>query len=103
MTRYCINIKKKTLKTIFDDFKVYRIWFLLKVLLFCRMPEGVVKNILDIQTTVALLPDIVTAQYVCLLHSIMSKENQKNEGNVLEVVRSLCSTIQKNEQSMPKV
>nr|XP_022333463.1 thyroid adenoma-associated protein homolog [Crassostrea virginica]XP_022333464.1 thyroid adenoma-associated protein homolog [Crassostrea virginica] len=67
-----------------------------------EIPEGVVKNILDIQTTVALLPDIVTAQYVCLLHSIMRKENQKNEGNILEVVRSLCSSIRQNEQPMPK-
>ena len=84
-------------------FMVLKICFLLKILLFCRIPEEVVKKILDIQTTVALLPDIVTAQYVFLLHSIMRKENQKNEGNILEVVRSLCSSIQQNEQPMPKV
>ena len=82
---------------------VLKICFLLKILLFCRIPEEVVKKILDIQTTVALLPDIVTAQYVCLLHSIMRKENQKNEGNILEVVRSLCSSIRQIEQPMPKV
>lgn len=68
-----------------------------------RIPEEVTNILLNIQSSVAGLPDLVSAQYVHLLCCLIDKTNQTTKSKILDTVKQFCSDAHRKEQKMPKV
>uniref|UniRef100_K1PGZ0 Thyroid adenoma-associated protein n=1 Tax=Magallana gigas TaxID=29159 RepID=K1PGZ0_MAGGI len=67
-----------------------------------EIPEEVTNTLLNIQSSVAGLPDLVSAQYVHLLCCLIDKTNQTTKSKILSTVKQFCSDAHRKEQKMPK-
>lgn len=68
-----------------------------------RIPEELTNTLLNLQSSVVRLPDLVSGQYVHLLCCLIDKANQTTKIKMLDTVKQFCSDAHLKEQKMPKV